>query len=449
MDLILSVFSGFALAIVAPYFHRFGRGVTGNFLAVLPLGLLFYFLTFIPDVKIGKVITETYSWIPTLGIQLSFYLDGLALLFVLLISGIGGIVLVYAGGYLAGNPNLGRFYALILLFMASMLGVVLSDNVITLFIFWELTSLISYFLIGFEHEREAARSAALQALLVTGTGGLALMAGLIILSQIGGTLELSGLLHQKEVICEHGLYQPVLLLILAGAFTKSAQFPFHFWLPNAMEAPAPVSAYLHSATMVKAGVYLLARFNPILGGTNSWFMMLVVVGSTTMLIGAYLAFHQTHLKRFLAYTTVSSLGMLTFMIGLGSRLAVKGAVVFLLAHSLYKCALFMVAGIIYHETGERDVGRLGGIGRVMPFTASSSILAALSMAGIPPLLGFIGKELIYDAARTSPNAAIILVVSAVLANILIVAVACTLGIKPFVGVGIPTFKKPLEAPWNL
>jgi multicomponent Na+:H+ antiporter subunit A len=348
----------------------------GWFLAVLPAGLTLYFISLLPSAAAGAPLAFSSEWVAELGLVLSFRADGLGLLFALLISGVGTLVFVYAGGYLKGNPNLGRFYAWLAVFMAAMIGVALSDNILLLFVFWELTSISSYMLIGFEHERESARFSALQAFLVTGAGGLALLAGLLLLGSAGGTFELSELLTQGEVLRTSPFYLPAVILVLLGAFTKSAQFPFHFWLPNAMEAPTPVSAYLHSATMVKAGVYLLARMGPALNGTDLWFYAVGGVGAVTMLIGGYLALTQTDLKRLLAYSTVSALGMLTMLIGLGSHYALEAAVVLLLAHSLYKGALFLVAGALDHETGTRDVTQLGGLFPRMRLTAVAG--------GLPP-----------------------------------------------------------------
>ena len=270
MGLTVAILSGYLGALAAPWLHRLCRRVSGWILALVPVALAVHFGSYIEQVAAGETFRVSYAWAPSLGVALSFYLDGLSLLFALLISGIGALILVYAGGYLAGHPQLGRLYAFLLMFMASMLGLVLADNLLALFVFWELTSLSSYLLIGFDHEREKARAAALQALLVTGGGGLALLVGLLLLGQAGGSLELSTLIGHAGDLRSHPLYVPGLLLVLLGAFTKSAQFPFHFWLPSAMEAPTPVSAYLHSATMVKAGVYLLARLSPALGGTGVW-----------------------------------------------------------------------------------------------------------------------------------------------------------------------------------
>jgi multicomponent Na+:H+ antiporter subunit A len=446
MGMTAAVLSGFVLALAAPGLYRLTGRAAGWVLALLPLALTAYFVSFLEPVASGEVYRSRHDWVPSLGVSLSFTLDGLSLLFALLITGVGALVLVYAGGYLAGHPLLGRLYAFLLTFMASMLGLVLSDNVLTLFVFWELTSISSYLLIGFDHERREARAAALQALLVTGGGGLALLAGLLLLGHAGGSLELSALLTQGDRLRSHPLYAPALVLILLGAFTKSAQFPFHFWLPGAMEAPTPVSAYLHSATMVKAGVYLLARLSPALGGTDAWVWALSVGGGITMLVGAWMALVQSDLKRVLAYSTVSALGTLTLLLGLGGPLATPAAVAYLLGHALYKGALFLVAGSLDHETGTRDADRLGGLRRAMPVTALAAGAAALSMAGLPPLFGFVAKELSYEAAQNAPAW---VAAAAVAANVPLVAVAALAGIRPFLGRTVPIPRPAHEAPPSL
>ena len=446
MILAIAVLSGFGLAFFAPTLARRLGHSAGWILALLPAGLTVYFASLTPLAAANEPATFSYPWAAELGLFLSFRADGLGLLFALLISGIGTLVFVYAGGYLKGNPNLGRFYAWLAVFMAAMLGVALSDNILLLFVFWELTSISSYMLIGFEHERESARFAALQAFLVTGSGGLALLAGLLLLGNAGGTFELSGLLAQGDVLRASPFYLPAVILILLGAFTKSAQVPFHFWLPNAMEAPTPVSAYLHSATMVKAGVYLLARLGPALNGSDLWFYAVGGVGAATMLVGGYLALSQTDLKRLLAYSTVSALGMLTLLIGLGSDHALEAAVVLLLAHGLYKGALFLVAGALDHESGTRDATQLGGLYSKMKLTAIAGGAAALSMAGLPPLFGFISKELTYESAlEFGPW----LTGVVVLAGLFFVFVAGVVGVGPFWGKPKQTPKSAHEAPFSL
>jgi multicomponent Na+:H+ antiporter subunit A len=442
--MLFAVLSGFGLASGAPWLYQRTRAATGWLLALLPLGLTLYFAGFIGRVASGATVAVGYRWAPALGVHLSFYLDGLSLLFALLILGIGALILIYTSGYMGAHRHLGRFYAFLLLFMAAMLGLVLADNLFTLFVFWELTSISSYLLIGFSHDRAEARAAATQALLVTGGGSLALLAGLIMLGMAGESFELSTLLRQAGTLQSHPLYLPILLLVLTGAFTKSAQAPFHFWLPAAMEAPTPVSAYLHSATMVKAGVYLLARVSPILGGTGAWLSIVTAVGAATMLIGGVLALYQTDLKRMLAYSTISALGMLTLLLGLGTPGAITAAVVFLMAHALYKGALFMIAGALDHATGTRDIERLGGLRRAMPITAVAAGLAAVSLAGFGPVLSFIGKELALEAVLDSASG--ILTTAAVVGGALFVTVAAIVGIRPFFGGPIQAPKAPHEAP---
>jgi len=423
----------FLLAALALPLHR-KAGKAASYLLALPPALIAWWtvrtMTALPP---GGTIVGSWSWAPRLGIDLSFRIDGLGLLFALLISAIGAIVLVYGGGYLKGHRHLGRFYSFTLLFMGAMLGVVLAENLLLMFVFWELTGVASYLLIGFYHEKEESRKSALQALLVTGGGGLALLAGLLLLGIAGGSFELATLIGNSSIVCAHPLYPYVLVLILLGAFTKSAQAPFHFWLPGAMAAPAPVSAYLHSATMVKAGVFLLARLTPVLGCASEWNYLVTLAGAATMIIGATMAYAQTDLKRLLAYSTVSALGTLVMLLGIGTELAAKAAMVFLLVHSMYKGALFMVAGNIDHQAGTRDVRSLNGLIRVMPFTGIAAGLAALSMTGFPPLLGFIGKELMYEAKIQAPDASLLILPVGVAANALTIAVALMVGVRPFLG----------------
>ncbi|MDR7417860.1 MAG: putative monovalent cation/H+ antiporter subunit A [Armatimonadota bacterium] len=444
----LAVLSGFALALAAPWAVRLLGDRAGRYLAALPAALAAYWAVRGPAIASGGVALASREWIPSLGMTLSFRLDGLSLIFALLISGIGALVIIYAGGYLRGHDLLGRFYAYLLMFMASMQGLVLADNVVTLFVFWELTSVSSYLLIGFDHDRSEARAAALQALLVTGAGGLVLLAGLILLGQAGGSFELTALLQRGETVRAHALYPWVAGFVLIGAFTKSAQVPFHFWLPNAMEAPAPVSAYLHSATMVKAGVYLLARLSPILGGTGAWAATLTPVGAATMVVGAVLAVRETDLKRILAYSTVSALGTLTALLGGASPEGASAAMGFLLAHSLYKGALFLVVGAVDHETGARDVTALAGLRSAMPQTAVAAGLAALAMAGLPPTLGFLAKEMLYETSLRLPGGGWLVGV-AFAASTMLVAVAAIVGIGPFVGARASTPRHAHEVPLDL
>lgn len=446
--MLIAVLSGFLLAIAAPWVRQYTGRYSGWVIGLLPAGLTAYFATHIPLIAAGETLRVAYPWVPGLGIQLSFYVDGLSLLFALLISGIGTFIFIYAGSYMHKRPDLGRFYVFLLMFMASMLGLVLADNLIALFVFWELTSITSYLLIGIDHKSEYARRCALQALLVTAGGGLALLAGLILLGFAGGSFEISELLSEGDAIREHGLYLGILVLVLLGAFTKSAQVPFHFWLPSAMAAPTPVSAYLHSATMVKAGVFLLARLFPVLSGTTTWTVVVPLFGAATMLTGIIMAMRQTDLKLILAYTTVAALGTLTMLLGIGTELAVKAAIVFLVVHSLYKGALFLVAGAVDHGTGTRDITRLGGHGRMLPITFAAASLAALSMAGIPPLLGFLGKEMVYEAALHADWLfyAVLLTVAVVVSGMLHVAVAGILAMRPFTGAPQQTPVTPHEAP---
>ncbi len=421
------------IALLTPWVVRlFPRGA-GWVLGLAVCGVAGRFARFFPGIVAGESVQTSVPWFPGLGVQWSFHLDGLSLIFGLLITSIGALVLIYAGRYWAGHKHLGRLQALLLAFMASMLGVVFADDIFTLFVFWELTGLTSYFLIGINHEKAAARAAALQALLVTGAGGLALLAGFVLLGSAGGSYALSHLATERSAIIEHALYVPMLCLILLGAFTKSAQFPFHFWLPRAMEAPTPVSTYLHSATMVKAGVYLLARLSPILGGTPVWNGLVTSFGAATLVVGAAMALGQTDLKRILAYSTVSILGALTLLVGLGTPEAATAAILLLIAHAFYKAALFLVAGAVEHETKTRDIRQLGGLARAMPVTAAAALLAAASNAGLPPLLGFIAKESVYKAVVSATSAATLLTLAMVAGNMLLVAVSGMVGWTPFFG----------------
>lgn len=433
----------FAAAAVAPALTRLLGGNAAWLLALAPLAIFMHLAGFIPEVAAGEIVTGGYIWIPSFNVSFSWLIDGLSLTFALLISGIGTLIVLYSGGYLKGHPDQGRFFSFILMFMGSMQGLVVSDSFLMLFVFWELTSITSFLLIGFDHTREAARRAALQALVVTGGGGLALLAGLLILWNVSGVTQFSLLLSFGDELKQSPFYLAALLLVLGGAFTKSAQFPFHFWLPNAMEAPTPVSAYLHSATMVKAGVYLLMRLNPVLGGTTEWQVLLPLFGVTTLVAGAALAVRQTDLKMMLAYTTMSSLGLLVMLTGLGLPYAIEAAVLYLVAHALFKGALFMVAGIIDHETGTRDLTKLGGLRRAMPLTFAIALAAALSMGGLPPFFGFLAKEEIYAALSGFDRRSMVFAALTILGNGLMFAVGFAIALKPFLG---PKVDTPRHAP---
>ena len=432
------------LAGIAPLTRRYLGGLSGWLYALVPLTGFIYFLSLLPAINAGEVHIETYEWIPLYGIDFSFYVDGFGILFSLIVLGIGSLIMIYAGYYMKPYPMKGRFMGYLALFMASMQGIVVSGNLITMFVFWELTSISSFMLIGYYHEKPEARMAALHALLVTGFGGLALLGGFVMLAIPYGTYELSAILANPALIQGSSLYVPALLLILVGAFTKSAQFPFHFWLPGAMAAPSPVSAYLHSATMVKAGVFLLARLNPILGGTDLWIILLTVFGATTMVVGAWLSINQTDLKKILAYTTVSALGTLVLLIGTGTKYAINATVIFLLVHALYKGTLFMMAGNIEKMTGTRDIRNLGGLLPSMPIATIVMGLALVSMAGIPPLLGFIGKELIYEAKVYAPLARYLLLAASFFTNAVLVFLSFRLFFDIFKGPAPAYSKIPKE-----
>ena len=400
-------------------------------LALAPLVVFGHFLSLTPEIAAGGVILEHHAWVPALDVTLAFRLDGLSLLFALLISGIGTLIVLYAGSYLSDHHHLGRFHAYLLGFMAAMLGMVLADDLIAMFVFWELTSVASFLLIGFQHDKPESRRSALQALLITGGGGLALLAGLILLGSAGESWQFSGL--SAAAIEGHALYPAILLLVLAGAFTKSAQIPFHLWLPNAMAAPTPVSAYLHSATMVKAGVYLLARLNPVLGGSAGWSTILIVIGAATALVGAVLAIRQTDLKRVLAYTTVTVLGQLTMLLGTNTRYGLQAFAIYLVAHALYKAALFMAVGAIDHATGTRQIPRLGGLIRYMPLTGFAVALAAFSNAGLPPFFGFIAKEFKYAGLIELGVVGWITTAVMILTNALLLTAAGLVFVRAFLG----------------
>ncbi len=423
--------------------------ISGALPVLIAAALFVWFLGMAPAVADGEVLRWAIPWVPSLDISISFVVDGLSLSFALLITGIGALVLLYSCAYLDGHEHFSRFMLYLTLFMLSMLGLVVADNLIVLFVFWELTTITSYLLIGFSHGAPDSRRSALQALLVTAAGGLALLAGMILLGVSAGSFELSEIRAMDEPFTEHAMYLPVLILFLLGAFTKSAQFPFHFWLPNAMAAPTPVSAYLHSATMVKGGVYLLARMHPTLGATEIWTWTLILFGGFTAVFAMVMALRQTDLKLALAYTTLMALGTLTLFLAAPVGYAITGMMTFLIVHSLYKAGMFLVVGIIDHETGTRDARLLGGLARSMPVTTLAAAVIGLSMAGLPPFVGFIGKEILYAGGLEMPGA-VLVVGAALIANILLFATAFIVAFKPFwrpAGGELP--KTPHEGPWPM
>lgn len=432
-----------------PSVDRVMGGPAGWISIAFPTILFLYFLGLLPEIAQGPQVYG-FDWVPSLGVQLSVLLDGLSMTFALLITGIGAAVTLYSARYLGDHPDYPRFVSYLLMFMVGMLGLVLADNLIMLFVFWEITTIASYLLIGFNADSAASRRSALQALLVTGTGGLILLAGLIVLGTVAGTSQLSQIVTMGDMIRAHPWYLGILLLFLAGAFTKSAQVPFHFWLPNAMAAPTPVSAYLHSATMVKAGVFLMARMNPALGGTDAWFWILTLFGGVTAVFASVMALRQTDIKQVLAYTTLMALGTLTMFIGAGTHYAIVAAMLFLVVHSLYKAALFLMIGIVDHATGTRDAGVLGGLSKAMPLTGLAAALAAISMAGIPPMIGFIGKEFMYKAGLGLDGfGAFWVTAMAFAASVLMFAVGGIVALKPFRGDLRPTPTTPHEGPWAM
>ena len=373
-----------------------GRSAVGGVTFTVTLAAFVGLLTNMPAVLAGEVVTARIDWMPTLGLNFTLMLDGLGFFFAFLILGIGLLIIAYGRHYLSREDNMGQFFTYLLLFQGAMVGIVLSDNILLLLVFWELTSLSSFLLIGYWKHLPEGRQGARMALTVTGMGGLAMIGGMLILGQISGSYELSVILQNREAIQADPLYVPALILILLGCFTKSAQFPFHFWLPHAMAAPTPVSAYLHSATMVKAGIFLMARTWPVLSGTPEWFVIVTTAGLVTMVLGATIALFKHDLKALLAFSTVSHLGLITMLLGTGTAFGAMAAVFHILNHATFKAALFMSAGIVDHEAHTRDIRRLGGLRTLMPITFTIATLAALSMAGIPLLNGFLSKEMMLE-----------------------------------------------------
>jgi len=444
--LILPILAGLVGALAA---SRLGSAAATRLGAAIAAIAFASFASLAGPVLDQGAVTSAFWGVPALGIEGGLRLDALGLVFALLISGIGFFIFLYAERYLAGDPRLKRLSVILILFMTAMLGAVTADDVIVLFVFWEVTSLTSFFLVGYDHEKPGVRKAALQALLVTAGGGLVLLAGLILLAGAAGTASVSGIIAARDQVLASDTAMAAMLLLIIGCFTKSAQIPFHFWLPNAMAAPTPVSAYLHSATMVKLGIYLLARFNPLFQDEAPWQAILTWAGLATGVMAGILALRETDLKRILAYTTLTALGTLTMLIGLALQLSLTAAITFLVAHAFYKAALFMAAGIIDHETGTRDIRALGGLRRTMPKTALAVGLACLSMAGLPPLIGFLGKELIYEALLTGDGLSPVLIAGAIFVNAANVAVAGLLGYRVFFGAEKPTPARPHDPPFGM
>lgn len=387
------------------------RSQIGWFVLIVPTILFIFLLTKVPEIANGSTFSGIINWIPSFDINFSAYLDGLSMVFGLLISGIGILVVLYSIYYLSTEKSVKHFYIYLLMFMGSMLGVVFSDHLLMLYVFWELTSISSFLLIAFWYQRKGSRAGAMKALLITVLGGFSMLAGFLMLYVITGTFNIREIIANVDIVKEHSLLTPMMILILLGAFTKSAQFPFHIWLPDAMEAPTPVSAYLHSATMVKAGIYLVARFTPVFGGEAIWFWLVSVIGLTTLFWASFNAIRQTDLKALLAYSTVSQLGLIMSLFGVGSlslhpdfnvqtvlyTQAVFAALFHLVNHSTFKGALFMVIGIIDYKMGTRDLRRLGGLITIMPFSFTVALIGSFSMAGLPPFNGFLSKEMFFTA----------------------------------------------------
>lgn len=414
---------------------------------LLPALLFVYFVSCWSGIAQGRMMFFSYPWIPSLDLSFSLRLDGLSLLFTLIITGVGTFVTLYSAAYMAGHRHTLRFFCFLHAFLLSMLGLVLADNLLLLFVFWEGTTIFSYLLIGFDHESSKARENARQSLLITAGGGLALLLGILLLKIAGGTYVISEWSASDDMIRQHALYPLIFGGVILGALTKSAQFPFHFWLPNAMTAPTPISAFLHAATMVKAGIYLLMRCHPLLGGTSIWVVTLVGLGGITAVWGAIQSLGPRDLKTILAYTTLMALGIIIMFLGGQSSETLTAAVTFLLVHALYKAALFLAVGAIDHQTGSRSLDRLGGLWRTMPLTALGVAAAALSMSGFPLFFGFIGKEIMYKGALAEELYPAFTATAALLANALMTAVAAIVLLGPFTGRSPNAAKNTEEASW--
>ncbi|QQK79121.1 Na+/H+ antiporter subunit A [Salicibibacter cibi] len=462
-------------AVIIPILYKkIAKIHTGWFVLVVPLSIFVYLLMFLPMIAGGETAMYALPWIPAFNIDISFYVDGLGLVFGLIISGIGTLVVLYSIYYLdKAREALHNFYVYLMIFMTAMLGVVFSDNLIVLYLFWELTSISSFLLIAYWYARRQSRYGAQKAMLITIFGGFSLLAAIIMLGIMGDTFSIRELISQGGQLVQHPLFIPAMILLLIGAFTKSAQFPFHIWLPDAMEAPTPISAYLHSATMVKAGIYLVARFTPLFGGTMEWFWIVTGVGLLTLFWGALLAVKQRDLKALLAFSTISQLGLIMSLLGMGSAalyygegeladlhsMAVLAAVFHLLNHATFKGSLFMVVGIVDHETGTRDIRKLGGLMSIMPISFTLALIGSLSMAGLPPFNGFLSKELFFTGTLNAASLDIfrmetygfLIPVIAWVASVFTFIYSLILVFKTFFGNYQPERleKEAHEAPWGM
>ncbi|MFN7155346.1 MAG: monovalent cation/H+ antiporter subunit A [Acidovorax sp.] len=446
ITLILLPFIGSLLAAVLPANARNTESTLAGLIALFcTVQTALYF----PEIADGGVLRQEITWLPALGLNLIIRMDGFAWMFCMLVLGVGSLVVLYARYYMSAADPVPRFFAFFLAFMGAMAGVVLSGNIIQIAFFWELTSLFSFLLIGYWHHRKDARRGARMALTVTGTGGLAMLAGMLVLGHIVGSYDLDHVLAAGALIQAHPLYLTALVLILLGALTKSAQFPFHFWLPNAMAAPTPVSAYLHSATMVKAGVFLMARLWPALAGTEEWFWLVGGAGLCTLLVGGYAAMFQNDLKGLLAYSTISHLGLITLLLGLNSPLAAVAAVFHIMNHATFKASLFMAVGIVDHESGTRDIRRLSGLRRMMPITSTLAMVASAAMAGVPLLNGFLSKEMFFAETvyvNTTPMLEWLLPVAATVAGMFSVAYSLRFTVDVFWGPPATDLPRPPHEP---
>lgn len=471
MEFVYLIFLPLVFAILVPLTYRHVKGIhTGWFVLLVPVALFIYYLRFIPRTMDGGHAISEIQWIPSLGIAFTSYIDGLSLLFTLLITGIGSLVVLYSIFYLDRHKeDLGSFYVYLLLFMTAMLGVVQSDNTMTLYLFWELTSISSFLLIGYWYTRDRSRFGALKSMMITVFGGLMMLGGFILLSMMGGTFSIRELIAQAPDLVSQPYFTLALVLILLGAFTKSAQFPFYIWLPDAMEAPTPVSAYLHSATMVKAGIYLVARFTPVFGTSSVWIWLVTGIGLLTLFWGSFFAVKQTDLKAILAFSTVSQLGLIMSLLGAGAisyhateamfSLAMYAAIFHLINHATFKGGLFMIAGIIDHETGTRDIRKLGGLMSLMPLSFTVALIGSLSMAGLPPFNGFLSKEMFLDSMVALQHFelfnfdtwGILFPIIAWIASVFTFTYSLYFVLKTFLGKGqvdqLPT--KPHEAPFGM